>query len=140
LLFKAKKQWTSNSIKDFEWFITTRSWWDTEDYIASDVVGEFCKKHDEFIWKPVITEWAGSNNMWLQRTAILYQLKYRKNTDTHWLSQVIEMHAHQTEFFIKKAIGWALREYSKTDAVWVKDFVTSHDLQALSVKEGMRLI
>lgn len=140
LLFRARRQWTEDSIKDFEWFITTRSWWDTVDYIASTIVGEFVRRYPSPQTSKYIKAWAASDNIWLQRTAILFQLKYRELTDTDWLSRVIEMHANQHEFFIKKAIGWALREYSKTNPKWVQDFVSSHILQALSVKEALRLI
>ena len=140
LLLRAKKQWTTTSMKDFEWFISTKSWWDSVDFLASNVVGEYLKRFPDVNCLLRLHSWNRSDNMWLQRTSILYQLKYKGKTDTEVLSQFIEPHIHQTEFFIKKAIGWALREYSKTDPVWVENFVAEHELQPLSEKEALRLI
>ncbi|MFY0644145.1 MAG: DNA alkylation repair protein [Bacteroidia bacterium] len=138
LLLKARQQWTKDSISEFEWFIIHNSWWDSVDFIASNVVGPYLIKFPENTKK--VQQWASTDNLWLQRTAILYQLKYRLNTDTEWLWKVISMHSHQDEFFIKKAIGWALREYSKYNPDWVSNFVASHELKPLSVKEGLRII
>ena len=138
LLFKAKKQWDSTSLIHFEWHITNHSWWDTVDYIASNLVGNYILKFPE--QTGTVHSWAATDNIWLQRTAILYQLKYRLKTDTNWLAKVISMHAHQDEFFIRKSIGWALREYSKHNPAWVEKFVASHSLKPLSVKEAMRII
>lgn len=140
LLVKGKKQWDDLRLKDFEWFIVNKSWWDTVDYLASNVVGMFMLKHAEDADFSTLDAWNASDNLWLQRTSILFQLKYKDKTDVDLLTKYIEPHIEQKEFFIKKAIGWALREYSKTDPQWVEEFVLSHSLQALSKKEAMRLI
>jgi 3-methyladenine DNA glycosylase AlkD len=136
LMLKAKKQWNETTLKTLEWMITTRSWWDTVDYIVSNLVDTLAKLQPEVI--PSIQKWALSDDIWLIRTSILYQLKYKDQTDTAWLTEVIEMHAHQKEFFIKKAIGWILREYAKIDPDWVRAFLDKHDLQPLSVREASK--
>ncbi|MGB4001376.1 MAG: DNA alkylation repair protein, partial [Bacillota bacterium] len=77
-------------------------------------------------------------NIWLIRTAILFQLKYKDKTDTKLLSELIQRHSETGEFFIDKAIGWALREYAKTDAKWVLDFLNTHTLAPLTVREAAK--
>ena len=78
--------------------------------------------------------------MWLQRSAILFQLKYKDKTDTDILFKYIALLSNSKEFFIQKAIGWALREYSKTNPKIVIDFVSLHDLAKLSKREALRII
>ncbi len=136
LMLRAKKQWNSHTIYELETMITTKSWWDSVDYIASNLVGPYIKRFPEHL--PKVHAWATTDNLWLQRTAILFQLKYKKETDTDWLREVILMHKGQTEFFIKKAIGWSLREYAKTNPSWVMAFVQNTELQALSRKEALK--
>ena len=137
MMLKVKKQWTKNVIKEIEWFIVTNSWWDTVDYIASNLAGEYFKKWPEEIEK-VILKWNKSSNMWLVRSSLLFQLKYKKNTNKELLEKLIVPHLEQKEFFIKKAIGWALREYFKTDTDWVVAFVNRYELQPLSRKEALK--
>ncbi|ROL62196.1 DNA alkylation repair protein, partial [Bacteroidetes/Chlorobi group bacterium ChocPot_Mid] len=88
----------------------------------------------------VTEKWMKSGNMWLQRSALLFQLKYKKNTDEGLLYNYIERLADHKDFFIRKAIGWTLREYSKTNPKSVEKFIKSHTLSPLSVKEGMKRI
>lgn len=139
LMLKTKKQWAENTIVDFEWFVVTNSWWDSVDGIAVNLVGEYFKKWPQN--KETITQkWNRDTNMWLVRTSILFQLKYKQKTDLELLSNYCLAHARQKEFFIKKAIGWALREYAKTDSEWVVDFVQQNQFQPLSVKEALKNI
>ena len=137
LLLKCKRKWSKAIISDIEWFIQTNSWWDTVDFIASNLAGEYFKKWPNQISKYIL-EWNKSDDMWLVRSSILYQLKYKSKTDVSYLANTIQPHVNKTEFFIKKAIGWALREYSKTDPNWVLDFVESNKLQPLSKKEALK--
>ena len=81
-----------------------------------------------------------SGNIWLQRTAILFQLKYKQETDTTLLASTIRQLCHTDEFFLNKAIGWALREYGKTHPDWVLDFTEKTVLHPLSRREGLRII
>lgn len=126
-------------IRVLEFMIINKSWWDTVDFIASHLAGKFFERFPGMI--PEYTEkWLKSGNMWLQRTALLFQLRYRKNTDTGLLFSLILQLREHPDFFIRKAIGWALREYSKTDREIVKDFVNTHELSPLSRKEALKVI
>ena len=138
LMLRCKKQWVPQTIDDLQWMVQTRSWWDTVDYIASNLVGELVKRYPEPALIERIQRWADSSDKWLIRTSILYQLKYRDRTDLDWLGAVILKHRSDKEFFIKKAIGWALREYAKTDEEWVRNFVGKHRLQPLSEREALK--
>jgi 3-methyladenine DNA glycosylase AlkD len=130
-----EKRW----INHFEALIIKKSWWDTVDFIAATLVGFYFRKFPEMI-KSTTNSWMQSGNIWLQRSCILFQLKYKKDTDTELLSSFIQPLAISKEFFIAKAIGWALREYSKTNPGWVLDFVDNNTLQPLSKKEAIRRI
>ena len=85
-------------------------------------------------------KWIEIDNIWLNRVSIIFQLKYKEKTDTEFLSKAILHNSGTDEFFINKAIGWALREYSKTNKEWVKEFIESNDLSALSVREGSKYL
>jgi 3-methyladenine DNA glycosylase AlkD len=139
LLLRSKKQWRVELIEDLEWFLTTNSWWDTIDFLASNVVGQYFKKWPEH-QEEVILAWNKSPNMWLVRTSIIFQLKYKDELDTQLLTQCILPHADDTEFFIKKAIGWALRQYSKYNAAWVSTFLAHYTLQPLSIREASKYL
>lgn len=129
----------AEDIERIEKLITTKSWWDTVDAIASIIVGQICRNYPELI-ESHIMEWAVSSNIWLVRTAILFQLKYKENTNINLLSKIIMENSEQKEFFITKAIGWVLREYSKTNKEWVREFIGNNALQPLSIKEGSKYI
>jgi 3-methyladenine DNA glycosylase AlkD len=122
-----------------EWMITHESWWDTVDFIASNMAGVWFKQHPEQIL-PVTGKWMASGNIWLQRACLLFQLKYRHLTDFALLSSFIEQLASEKEFFIRKAIGWALREYSKSEPAVVMQFVETHTLSPLSQREALKII
>lgn len=133
------KRTDENFIAVLEFMITTKAWWDTVDYIAAVLIGKHFKRFPEQI--PAYTEkWMASGDFWLQRTALLFQLKYKQETDLGLLFNLIERLAHEDKFFIRKAIGWVLREYSKTDPEAVIRFVESHELKPLSRKEALKVI
>jgi 3-methyladenine DNA glycosylase AlkD len=136
---KFKRKWGIEIIELFENMIVNKSWWDTVDWIASHLVGSYFKKFPDQII-PKTDEWMASGNMWLQRTCILFQLKYKKETDTDLLFRFSEELRESKEFFIQKAIGWALRELSKTNPEAVLAFVNEVELKPLSVREGTRII
>ena len=119
--------------------ITSKSWWDTVDYIASNIAGNLFRKNPGRII-PTVDEWLKTDNLWLWRTAVLFQLKYGENTDKELLFGLCERLSREQDFFIRKAVGWALRQYSKTDAEAVAGFVRSHTLSALSRKEALKII
>ncbi len=126
-------------IELFELMITNKSWWDTVDLIATNLVGTYFKLFPEQIF-PVTEKWMDSGNMWLQRTCLIFQLKYKEEIDNKLLSDYILLLKDTNEFFINKAIGWILREYTRTNPQWVIDFVETYELSNLSKREALRLI
>ena len=139
IIEKFVKKADESLIELLEYTIINKSWWDTVDYIAARPVGNYFIKFPKQI-KPITEKWMDSGNMWLKRSALLFQLKYKKNTDEKLLYAYIERLAEHKDFFIRKAIGWTLREYSKSNPKSVEKFIKSHTLSPLSVKEGMKRI
>ena len=125
-------------IETAETLITSKSWWDTVDALASHTVGTLVRTHPELL--AVMDEWIASDDIWLVRTAILHQLGAKAQTDTARLFGYCTRRAADTEFFVRKAIGWALREYSKTDEQAVRTYVRDHreQLSGLSRTEALK--
>ena len=121
-----------------ERLITTKSWWDTVDLLAANVVGPLVAATPTL--RSEVDRWLVSDDLWLARSAILHQLKWKTDTDADWLCAACLARAADTDFFLRKAIGWALREYSKTDAAAVRRFVADHDaeLSGLSKREALK--
>jgi len=117
--------------------ITTKSWWDTVDGLASRIVGPLVAATPDLA--RTMDDWIESENTWLARTTILHQLGFKQRTDTARLFRYCLRRSSDTEFFIRKAIGWALREYSKTDPEAVRRFVAEHEseLSGLSKREAL---
>ncbi len=136
LHFRSRKAFSPEDLSLIEYCITEKSWWDTVDFIAAKTLGEYLKQYPEAI-KEVCDRWMDSGNIWLQRSCLLFQLKYKQKTDIDLLFRLIRELMHEKEFFIRKAIGWVLREYSKTDAKAVQEFVSKEPLQPLSSKEAL---
>lgn len=139
MLAKPAVKFNSEDIEIIEYMITTKSWWDTVDMVAASVAGKYFKAYPDKI-KTVTRQWINTDNIWLKRSAILFQLKYKNETDTWILFDYITKEAGHKDFFIRKAIGWALREYSKTNPGIVKDFINNTVLSPLSRKEGLKII
>jgi len=136
LLIRAQAKLSLAALAVIEQFICTQSWWDSVDTLASKVVGELARREPVLISQ--LDLWQTSPQLWLRRTAILYQLGWKKNTDTERLFQACRVNAADTDFFIRKAIGWALRQYARTDAAAVIDFVEQTPLSALSRREALK--
>jgi 3-methyladenine DNA glycosylase AlkD len=136
---KSLKKLEKADLPFMEELITMKSWWDTVDAIAPKPVGEIAKKFPEVVAEP-IDGWATHNYLWLRRAALLFQLKYKGNTNEEKLYQYIHLNADSKEFFIQKAIGWVLREYSKTNSASVKLFIEGTQLAPLSVREGSKYL
>ena len=139
LIFQNTQQFTPEYINLFEFMITHKSWWDTIDFLSPKLVGTYFnlypeKKEDQ------VEKWLCSNNIWLQRSCLLFQLKYKHNLNTELLTHIIYSLLNSKEFFINKAIGWILREYSKTNSRWVVDFVEKTSLSKLSSKEALKFV
>ncbi len=119
--------------------IINKSWWDSVDVLASNITGILCAKYPDLVQSHILS-WAESDNIWLARIAVIFQLKYKANTDLELLELIIKKNCNSKEFFITKAIGWALREYSKTNKEWVKSFLECNTLQPLSVREASKYL
>ena len=139
LLKKYMKAEQEEWIELYEKIIVEKSWWDTVDAIAAWFVGNHFQRYPDQI-QAYTSKWMNSENIWLQRTCLIYQLKYKHNTDFELMKSFILPLADSKEFFIRKAIGWALREYSKVEPQTVLQFVERHPLSPLSFKEATRLI
>lgn len=137
LLGRANKQIPAKFIKTIEYMIVTKSWWDTVDSIAGGTVGIHFQRFPE-VREKYLAKWRASDNFWLRRTAILFQLNYKKETDFVLLREIIGENLNSKEFFINKAIGWALRQYARIDPKAVKAFVKSTPLHPLSAREAMK--
>lgn len=136
---KYSKKFEKRDIVLLEYMVMNKSWWDTVDFISYKLMGAYFRQFPEEI-PPRINKYLNSDNIWLQRSAILFQLKYKNDMDTELLASVIHKLLGSREFFINKAIGWVLREYSRINPQWVIDFVHHTELSNLSKKEALRLI
>jgi 3-methyladenine DNA glycosylase AlkD len=137
LLGKANKEIPAKFIKTIEYMLTTKSWWDTVDIIAGGTVGIHFQRFPE-VREKYLAKWRASQNFWLRRTTILFQLNYKRQTDFELLSEIIRENLDSKEFFINKAIGWALRQYARVDPKAVKKFVKSTPLHPLSHREALK--
>ncbi|MBM3115722.1 DNA alkylation repair protein [Jeongeupia naejangsanensis] len=118
--------------------IGSKSWWDSVDGLAASVVGPLLQAEPAL--RTVMDDWAGGDRLWHARTALLFQLGYKTDTDTTRLFGYCRALADHPDFFIRKAIGWALRQYARTDADAVRGFVATERerLSPLSVREALK--
>ncbi len=126
--------------EDLQWIreiILTRSWWDTVDGIAPNILGKFLQNYPE-LRDPCLKDFIQSDNIWLQRSTLLFQLRYKKDTDQDILFTLCKSLSYSKEFFIQKAIGWALRQYAYTNKEAVYGFVEGHSLSNLSKREALK--
>lgn len=137
LLMKHARKLGPGHLPLVEELITTKSWWDSVDALAIHVAGVILKRHPKEVpaWN---RRWVTAKHMWLNRTAIIFQNRWKGDTDRALLFANIERHAGHKDFFIRKAIGWALRELGASDPASVKAFVAAHHLSPLSVREALR--
>ena len=137
LLIAYKKRLPATMLNDLQRWLTTQSWWDTVDLLATHIAGELFTRYPVES-APFLLHWRGSDNIWLRRTTLLFQLKYKARTDDALLFSLITDNQSDTEFFIQKAIGWALREYSKTNPDAVTDFIEQQNIQGLAKREALK--
>jgi 3-methyladenine DNA glycosylase AlkD len=125
----------------YEEMITSGAWWDYVDAIATRQIGEILRKH-RVPMSAILREWAVSDDLWKRRSAILAQLNFKRETDLDLLYDCIRPSLGATEFFLRKAIGWALRQYARTDAREVVRYVRRYEAQIspLSKREALRHI
>ncbi|MGR9050362.1 DNA alkylation repair protein [Halobacillus faecis] len=136
-LEKGIKKAPEHSIDTYKQLLMTKPWWDTVDMIASTLCGEYFLRYEDKL-RPYTEEWRESDHLWVRRSSVLHQLKYKEKTDAPLLFETIDALKHEKEFFIEKAIGWALREYSKTDAAAVIDYLNQEEVRPLSRREGLK--
>lgn len=140
LLGKLEKKLEPEFITTVEHLIITKSWWDTVDTIAGNTVGAMFMRFPA-VKRKYLKKWRNSNNFWLRRTTLLFQLGYKEETDFDLLCEIIKENLGSDEFFINKAIGWALRQYAWTNPAPVKKFVkATKELSSLSRKEALKNI
>jgi 3-methyladenine DNA glycosylase AlkD len=108
----------------YQEMIITGAWWDHVDEVAHRICALLLGHPDQM--RPVILAWSTDPDRWLRRSAVISQLDARRATDTTLLRQVVLANAADRDFFIRKAIGWALRQYARTDPDWVRGFVSEH--------------
>ena len=127
-------------ISKLKYLVVTKSWWDTVD-LLSKIIGDVVNRNKEL--KTLMLEWSKKeNNIWLRRVAILHQLSFKENVDKLLLETILEDNLSDGEFFINKAIGWALRDYSKVNPEWVRKFIEKNrsEMANLSLREAMKYL
>ena len=129
------------SLPLYKRFIVEGAWWDFVDETATHMIRELVLDHPDEVW-PTVDRWNDDDDMWLRRASIICQIGARERTDSERLFGFCESRMHETEFFIRKAIGWALREYAKTDPEAVARFADEHreSLSGLSFREATKHI
>lgn len=136
----AMKQFvTFEDIIKIKHYVLSKSWWDTIDFLCK-VIGNVGLRDARV--KELMLEWSKDENMWIKRTAIEHQLGLKEKTDHELLENIIVNSLGSDEFFINKAIGWALRDYSKVNQAWVKDFLNKYrdEMSSLSLKEASKYL
>jgi len=130
---------TGDDLPNLKKLIVTKSWWETADSIDA-IVGKIILNYKKS--EKEMLKWSTDENIWVRRVSIDFQLQYREKTNQKLLEQIIVNNLGTDEFFINKAIGWSLREYSKTNKKWVKDFIAQYKdrLHKLSVKEASKYL
>lgn len=134
-----KDRLAAEDLEKLRELITEKSWWDTVDSLDA-AVGVLVMKYPEL--SAEMLKWADSQNIWLRRVAIDFQQKFKEQTDTALLSEIICKNFGSDEFFINKAIGWSLREFSKQNKEWVSEFIAknSENMSPLSRREASKYL
>ncbi len=138
-LDKKKKELRPEDFPKLKELAQTKSWWDSIDQLDR-IIGEITFHYPET--KNIMRQWSLDEDFWLRRIAIDHQLMRKELTDTNLLAEVICNNFGQTEFFINKAIGWSLRNYSKVNPDWVRAFIDQHasQMSSLSIREGSKYL
>ena len=137
LLGKLETQLPAGFIRTLEYLFVTKSWWDTVDTLSTGTVGVHFRRYPK-VKERYLAKWRKSRNFWLRRATILFQLNYKKDTDFELMQDIIRENLGSQEFFINKAIGWALRQYTRIDPRGVRKFVAETPLHPLSAREALK--
>ncbi|WP_410659929.1 DNA alkylation repair protein [Amycolatopsis sp. lyj-112] len=132
-------RWQDSGLLDlYEEMIVTGAWWDYVDEVAIRRVGPILRAEPETV-TPLMLTWAYDDDKWRRRTSVICQVGSKAGTDTDLLTRAIEANIDDKDFFLRKGIGWALREYAKTEPDWVRAFVAAHAaLSNLSRREALK--
>lgn len=137
---RAYRAWQdADTLPLYRHLITTGAWWDLVDEVAANRVGPILLSHRETA-TPVVRSWTTDDDLWLRRTSVICQLGARERTDVDLLRHAVEANLENRSFWLRKAIGWALRQYARTDPEWVRDRVAEWDgrLSGLSRREALK--
>ena len=128
---------SEDDIPKLKELVLTKSWWDTVD-ILDKVIGSIIYNNKKLY--SIMLEWSEDDNIWLRRVAIDHQLLRKEHTDIKLLEKILINNLNHKEFFVNKAIGWALRDYSKTNPLWVRNFIERHreNMASLSIREASK--
>ena len=128
-----------DAIPLFRHLVVTGAWWDLVDEIATHLVGDVLAAHRASV-TPAVRSWARDDDLWLRRTAVLCQIRHRDDTDTELLHEVVEANLDDPTFWLRKAIGWALRSHARTDPDWVRAEVAAagERMSSLSRREALK--
>ena len=137
LLARLEDQLPASFIRTLEYLIVTKSWWDSVDTIATGTLGVHFKRYPK-LRDRTLARWRKSKIFWLRRACILFQLNYKRETDFPLMQDMIRENLGSREFFINKAIGWALRQHSRVDPKGVRKFVSETPLNPLSAREALK--
>ena len=138
ILTKFQKNLSIQDFEEIKALSLIEPWWDTIDSIGPLIYGPMALR--DIAVKEKLRELIYADSIWQRRISILFQLKYKDKMDEDFLAEAILQNADTREFFLDKAIGWVLREYSKTNPGFVREFIRQHKLSTLSVKEGSKYI
>jgi 3-methyladenine DNA glycosylase AlkD len=121
----------------YEHLIVSGAWWDHVDAVAIHFAGPILRVAPDTV-RPTIRRWMTASDRWLRRSSIIVQNRAKDATDTDLLAEAIDANLGDGDFFIRKGIGWALREYAKTNPAWVRAFVAARELSPLSRREATK--
>lgn len=136
-LIDLEKNPPKERLSTYEKMVLAKSWWDSVDYISPNLMGKYFKLYPEHIADKTLG-YVNSGELWLQRSALLFQLKYGLNTDLDLLFSYCTMLSSHKDFFIRKAIGWSLRQAARKYPNEIISYVENNSLSNLSVKEAMK--
>lgn len=139
LLEPVVKRQSQDLMTVLEALIQSRSWWDTVDFLAPRLAGRLLKQFPDLLVE-YPDRWIDHPNFWLQRSAIIFQLNWKTDTDENRLFRYIRCRADSNEFFVRKAAGWALRQYARCSPEEVRQFVAGTPLHSLTVREALKRI
>jgi 3-methyladenine DNA glycosylase AlkD len=134
-----KRFQTPETLPMYEELVVSGAWWDYVDHVASHRIGALLAGYPEIV-RPLMLTWSQLPDMWQRRTSIICQLRFKANTDLDLLTSCIEPNLSHKDFFIRKAIGWALRQYGYIDADWTRRYAQQHEsrLSPLSRREALK--